>query len=127
MQCLCTKAPGGIPKNGAMLGTIDYGTGLPEAEDELATEALVFMISSILGHWKHPIAYFLQKKKKISAEVFTQLIQDCIGLLHAECLNVLALVFDGTFGNQGTAVQLGCKMSVSDLQTWFPHPQDDKL
>ena len=63
----------------------------------------------------------------VPAEVLTQLIQDCIGLLHAEHLNVLALVFDGTFGNQSTAVQLGCKMSVSDMQTWFPHPQDDKL
>ena len=113
------------PKEWCYVGTVDYGTGLPEAEDELATEALVFMISSISGHWKHPIAYFLQNK--ISAEVLTQLIQDCIGLLHAEHLNVLALVFDGTFGNQSTAVQLGCKMSVSDMQTWFPHPQDDKL
>ena len=90
---------------------------MPEAEDELATEALVFMISSILGHWKHPIAYFLQNK--ISAAVLTQLIQDCTGLLHAEHLNVLALVFNGTFGNQSTAVQHGCKMSMSDMQTWF--------
>ena len=78
------------PKEWCYVGTVDYGTGMPEAEDELATEALVFMISSISGHWKHPIAYFLQKK--ISAEVLTQLIQDCIGLLHAEHLNVLALV-----------------------------------
>ena len=113
------------PKEQCCVGTDDYGTGLPVAEDELATEALVFMISSISGHWKHPIAYFLQNK--ISAEVLTQLIQDCIGLLHAEHLNVLALVFDGTFRNQSTTVQLGCKMSVSDMQTWFPHPQDDKL
>ena len=38
-----------------------------EADDELATEALFFMIRSISGHWKHPIAYFLQNK--ISVEV----------------------------------------------------------
>ena len=113
------------PKERCYVGTVDYGTGLPEAEDELATEALVFMISSISAHWKHPIAHFLQNK--ISSKVLTQPIQDCIGLLHAECPDVLVLVCDGTFGNQSTAVQLGCKMSVSDMQTWFPHPQDDKL
>ena len=60
------------PKERCYVGTVDYGTGLPEAEDEMATEVLVFMISSISGHWKHPIAYFLQNK--ISAEVLTQLI-----------------------------------------------------
>ena len=50
------------PKEQCFVGRVDYGTGLPEAEDELATEALVFMLSSILGHWKHTIAYFLQNK-----------------------------------------------------------------
>ena len=97
------------PKEWCYVGTVDYGTALPGAEDDLATEALVFILSNILGHWKRPIANFLQNK--ISADVLTQLIQDCIGLLHAEHLNVLALVFVGTFGNQSTAVQLSCKMS----------------
>ena len=36
-----------------------YGRGLSEADDELATESMVFMINGISGHWKHPIAYFL--------------------------------------------------------------------
>ena len=78
-------------KEWCYIGTVDYGTGLPGAEDVLATEALVFILSSILGHCKHPITYFLQNK--ISVEVLTQLIQHCIGLCYAECLNVLALVF----------------------------------
>ena len=63
--------------------------GLPEAEDDLATEALVFMICSITGHWKHLIAYFLQNK--ISALVQRQLIKDCIGVLHSENLHVMAM------------------------------------
>ena len=49
------------PKEWCYVRTVDYGTGFPEAEDELATEALVFMISSISGHWKHPIVYFSAK------------------------------------------------------------------
>ena len=113
------------PKEWCYVGTVDYGTGLTEAEDQLPTEALVYMLSSISGHWKHPIAYFLQIRflQKFSLN----LSKIVLGLLHAEHLNVLALVCDGTFRNQITAVQLGCKMSVSDMQTWFPHPQDDKL
>ena len=110
-------------KQRAYVGRVDYGTGMPEADDDLATEALVFMISGVSGHWKHPIGYFLQNK--MSASVQAQLIKDCIGLLSAEKLNVVALVFDGSFTNQSAAVKLGCKMSLSDLQTWFLHPETD--
>ena len=49
-------------KQKCYVGRVDYGTGIPEADDDLATEALVFMISSVTGHWKHPIVYFLQKQ-----------------------------------------------------------------
>ena len=79
------------------------------------------MIGGVTGHWKHPIDYFLQNK--ISVSVQAQLIKDCIGLLHHEDLFVTTLVFDRTFGNQSTATQLGCIMDLSNIQTWFPHPQ----
>ena len=85
------------------IGRVDYGTALPEASDNFATEALVFMIGGVTGHWKHPIGYFLQNK--ISASVQAQLIKDCIGLLHHEDLFITKLVFDGTFGNQSTAIR----------------------
>ena len=100
---------------------VNYGTAVPEPPDELATEALVFMISSLTGHFKHPVAYVLQDK--CTASVQAQLIQDCIGLLHDAGINVLALVFDGCYTNQSTAKLLGCKMKVSEIQPWFPHPQ----
>ena len=50
------------PKLKSYIGTVDYGTAIPENEDELATEALVFMVVGMTGHWKHPIAYVLQNK-----------------------------------------------------------------
>ena len=109
------------PKSKSYIGTVDYGTAIPENEDELATEALVFMVVRMTGHWKHPIAYVLQNK--CSAAVQTQLIRDCIGLLHGEGIDVLAVVFDGTFTNQQTAKMLGCKMTVGEMRPWFPHPQ----
>ena len=58
------------------------------------------------------------------AGVQTQLIKDCVGLLHGAGLRVVALVFDGTFGNQSTATHLGCEMSMGNIKTWFPHPED---
>lgn len=109
------------PKSKSFVGRVDYGIAVPEASDDLATEVLVFMAVGLTGHWKHPIAYVFQDK--CSAAVQTQLIKDCIELLHSEDIRVCAVVFDGTFTNQLTAQKLGCKMRVSDMQTWFPHPR----
>ena len=103
------------------VGCIDYGVAIPEPSDTPATEALVFLVVGITGHWKHPIAYVLQDH--CSACVQAQLIKDCISLLHKESVNVRAVVFDGTYTNQSTAQQLGCRMKVSCLQAWFPHPE----
>ena len=50
------------PKSKQYVGTVDYGTAMPEVPDDLATEALVFMIVGVNGHFKHPIAYALQDK-----------------------------------------------------------------
>ena len=103
------------------VGLVDYGTAMPEPETTEATEALVFMVVGLTGHCKHPIAYVLQDK--CLADVQIQLIKDCIVLLHDEDMQVHAVVFDGTFTNQCTAIKLGCKMTVSERQTWFPHPE----
>ena len=54
-------------KKKCYIGKVDYGTALPEAGDNLAIEALVFMTGGVTDHWKHPLSYFLQNK--ISASV----------------------------------------------------------
>ena len=105
------------PKTKRYTGTVDYGTAMPEVTEDLATEALVFMISGLSGHFKHPIAYVLQDK--CSSAVQAQLIKDCICLLFKEGINVVAVVFDGCYTNQSTATKLGCKMNVSELKTSF--------
>lgn len=109
------------PKSRSYVGHVDYGIAMPEPSDDIAKEALVFMMVGLTGHWKHPIAYVFQDK--CSAKVQAQMIKDCIKLLHAEDIRVCALVFDGTYTNQLTAQILGCRMKVSDMQSWFPHPQ----
>ena len=81
----------GDQKKRCYIGRVDYGTALPEAGNKLTTDALVFMIGGVRGHWKDPIDYFLQNK--ISRCVQAQLIKDGIGLLHHEDLYVTALAF----------------------------------
>ena len=110
------------PKSKSYVGFVDYELAVPEPSDTLATEALVFLAVGIQGHWKHPIAYVFQDH--CSAIVQAQLIKDCISLLHTEGLQVHAVVIDGTYTNQCTAECLGCKLQVTNLQTWFPHPQN---
>ena len=68
----------------------DYGTALIEAEEDLATEVLVFLVSGV----------------------------------HAKGMKVHAVVFDGTYGNQSTAVKLGCEIEAENMKTWFSHPDD---
>ena len=108
------------PKTKQYIGMVDYGTAVPEVTDSYATEALVFMVSGLSGHFKHPIAYVLQDK--CSSAVQAQLIKDCVGLLYEQGLNVVAVIFDGCYTNQSTAKLLGCIMKVSEVKTWFSPP-----
>ncbi len=66
-----------------------------------------------------PCCIFLAKQ-----QVLTHLIKDYIAMLFQEGMNVVALVFDGTFGNQSTAVHLGCELNPTSLKTWFQHPDN---
>ena len=75
----------------------------------------------MMAHWKHLIANVLQYK--CSASIQSQLIKDCISPLCVEWINVFGVIFDGTFINQQTVVQLGRKMKISDLQPWFVNPE----
>ena len=102
------------------VGNVDYGTAVPEVSTNLATDALVFMIVGLSGHFKHPIGYVLYNK--LTASVQAHLIKYCINLLQGIGLHVFALVFDGHFPNQCSAKLLGCKMKVAEIQPWFPHP-----
>ena len=39
-------------------------------------------------------------------------------------MKVHAVVFGGTYGNQSTAVKLGCEIEAQNMKTWFSHPDD---
>ena len=102
------------------VGNVDYGTAVPEVSTDLATDALVFVIVGLSGHFKHPIGYVLYNK--LTATVQAQLIKDCMSLLHGVGLHVFTLVYYGHFTNQCTAKLLGFKIKVAEIHPWFPHP-----
>ena len=112
-------------KKNTYVGNVDYGTALIEQDDNLATEALVFLLSGVSGHWKFPVAYFLQHKN--SGQVLARLIKDCLKLLYTQGLHTVAIVFDGTNANKCTATYLGCDMSTDNIQSWFLHPSDENV
>ena len=59
---------------------MDYGTAITEVPNRLAARALVFMIISMPGHCKHPIANELQDK--CTASFQSKIIKKCIGILY---------------------------------------------
>ncbi|KAK1887254.1 DNA transposase THAP9 [Dissostichus eleginoides] len=50
-------------------------------ETDVATEALVFMVVGLQGHWKAPIAYYLTKS--LSPETQRVLLSHALEELHA--------------------------------------------
>ena len=92
---------------------MDYGTAVTEVPTALTTKALELMVVGMSSHFKHIIAYMLQDKH--TASVQSQIIKDCIKLLHCAGMKVLALGCDGCFRNQSTARLLGCKMKMSRI------------
>ena len=54
------KGTVGDPTSRQYVGHVDYGTAVPEAPDELATKALVFLVVGKTGHFKHPIVMYFK-------------------------------------------------------------------
>ena len=104
---------------GYLTNVIYVLSSVVEINHQCPNEALVLMISSLTGHFKHPVAYVF--KDKYTTSVQAQIIKDCISLLHETGMNVCALVFEGCYTSQSTAKLLGCKMHVSwILANLFP-------
>lgn len=93
--------------NHTVVGYCDYGSNL-SLEDKKATakEALVFLLVSLNGKWKWPIAYFL--KHAIIAVILKELIVTALILTVESQLHVRAIICDGEGVNCSTLNELGC-------------------
>ncbi|KAJ4948618.1 hypothetical protein JOQ06_020151, partial [Pogonophryne albipinna] len=92
-------------------------------ETDVATEALVFMVVGLQGHWKAPIAYYLTKS--LSPETQRVLLSHALEELHARGIRVVSVTMDGHASNVSMCNQLGCELKGNPqepLKTSFPHP-----
>lgn len=82
--------------------------------DQIAKDALVFMLTCINGSWKIPLGYFLING--ISAEQKASLVKICVETLNQDCgVDILTLTFDGCAANISMAKILGCKLDSTDF------------
>ena len=111
------------PQRDKYFGFVDYGTGIPNPpSDQLASEALVFLLVGTRSHWKCPIGYFLGNKT--NAEIQSKLVSKALELAAEAGLKVWSVTADGTAVNVKTFELLGCKFvaNYDDMVTSFKHP-----
>lgn len=99
-----------------MAGFVNLGTD--ENSNDVAKEALVFMVVGTRGRWKLPISYYLTRG--LTAEQQKELLITSIEELQSIGYRVIATVMDGLTTNVSMCSLLGCQLDVSKpLQTWF--------
>ena len=79
---------------------VDYGWFIPEHSEDLASEALGFLLVGLRSHWKTPIGYFLTNKT--NAIIQTLLVKFALSLVADYGFRVWSLTCDGTTNNFGT-------------------------
>lgn len=107
------------------VGFVSLGNEFAINDDELATEALVFMAVGITGKWKCPFAYFLTKG--ISSDVQAELVTHAIQLLDESGIQVRAVTLDGHRTNLATLRKLGCSFDVDNISSSFKGPSGSDI
>jgi hypothetical protein len=95
-------------KEGKNIGYVDLGGVNVDNQEDLATEALVFQVVSLRGHFKCTIGYFYINK--ISSSVLSQLLKMAVYKLKESGVNVQNITFDGASSNISAVNKLGCKL-----------------
>ncbi|KMQ87535.1 thap domain-containing protein 9-like protein [Lasius niger] len=101
-------------------GFVDLDTGMSGDDMPEATYALVFMIVSINGHFKTPVAYYLVHN--LSGQERMNLINECLFALHEHNIHVVSITSDGAASNISMVEGLGAKIRGQDIVTHFLHP-----
>lgn len=108
-------------------GFVDLGTG--EESETPASEALVFMLVGLKGHWKAPVAYYFSKG--LQAETQTELMKHCLEELHKVGFKVRCLTMDGHATNTGMCKLLGCNLGLDGgwdaFRPYFYLHEDEKI
>ena len=100
-----------------LFGFVDPSDGQQGVETE-ATEALVFMISSLKLHGRLPIAYYLTNG--LSGEAMADLVRNAIQALDARSCRVRVITMDGAACNVSMA-----KHGITNINPRFTLPGID--
>lgn len=106
-------------RNGTVNGFVKVGfdVGLKE---ELASEALMFLVTAINDHFKLPVSYHFTagltaaNKKFITTQVLMA--------LYNRKITVAAITFDGTQTNLKCVELMGAELKKHNMRTTIPHP-----
>ncbi|KAG8175617.1 hypothetical protein JTE90_019429 [Oedothorax gibbosus] len=96
------------------------GAEIDDDELPVAKDALVFLVNSLNGNWKVPVAYFLING--LNAIERANLISEALTHIHETGVDIVSLTFDGTSTNISSVNELGANISVDNLKHYFPHP-----
>ena len=89
-------------------GIVDLGNEIVvDDENEVATEALVFMLVSLRKSWKYPIGYVLINK--VDATTLHSLLSHALLSIEHK-LQVYSITMDGTSTNLAAMELFGCKL-----------------
>lgn len=107
---------------------VDYGNKICLEGNEIpATQALVFMLVSLCGKFKWPIAYFLIHS--LTANILAELVKDALVLSHKFGVKIWSVTCHGTYTNLLAMKYLGCDIFCEryvDLRTYFFHPSTNE-
>ena len=97
-------------------GYTDLGKDIVSDEDEIAKEALVFMLVSYRGQWKYPV--------KINAAMLHRLLSQALDLCKSNNLDVRTITCDGTATTFNAMMLSGCKIgkSLNEINGQFKYP-----
>ncbi|XP_046862795.1 THAP domain-containing protein 2-like [Xenia sp. Carnegie-2017] len=98
-------------------GFVNFGADVVAFDpDKVATEALVFMLVGLRGHWKCPIGYVLCSG--INSSNLSALVSKLFRLASSHGLNMYSVTCDGTATNFYCMKALGCEFgsNLSDIK-----------
>lgn len=84
----------------------------------MASEALVFMVVRLKGHWKFPVAFYFINT--VSPDIQKILLLHALEALHERSVKVVCITMDGHISNINMCTMLGCP--PKPLKMYFTHP-----
>lgn len=103
-------------------GLIDLGNELIDRDSTVpATNALVYLVNSVNGYWKIPVAYYFVNS--LTGREKASILVNVLNAIEDTGAEVISVTFDGAPANISMVSILGGIISsANNLKSYFPHP-----